>query len=259
MLTGGLRVDLFEQSRYLANGISMKLRLHRQKDEFLLMAAANTFKIQVTEAFLTVRKVKVSPGVQLGHTDALMKGPAKFPITRKECKILAIPAGFQSFVKDNIFLGQLPKRLVVGMVHNEGFAGAVGRNPYNFEHFNVSYIQLYTDGEPVLSKPLKLNVGEEKYLDAFETLYNSFDKLNGEKSSIIKREDWSRGYSLFSFDLTPDYDDEDHYPLIRHGNLRLEMNFGTTLPHTINIIVYAEFDNIIEINNNRNIQFDYTS
>ena len=259
MLTGGLRVDLFEQSRYLANGISMKLRLHRQKDEFLLMAAANTFKIQVTEAFLTVRKVKVSPGVQLGHTDALMKGPAKFPITRKECKVLAIPAGFQSFVKDNIFLGQLPKRLVVGMVHNEGFAGAVGRNPYNFEHFNVSYMQLYTDGEPVLSKPLKLNVGEEKYLDAFETLYNSFDKLNGEKSSIIKREDWSRGYSLFSFDLTPDYDDEDHYPLIRHGNLRLEMNFGTTLAHTINVIVYAEFDNIIEINNNRNIQFDYTS
>ena len=51
MLTGGLRVDLFEQSRYLANGISMKLRLHRQKDEFLLMAADNTFKIQVTEAF----------------------------------------------------------------------------------------------------------------------------------------------------------------------------------------------------------------
>ena len=259
MLTGGLRVDLFEQSRYLANGISMKLRLHRQKDDFLLMAAANTFKIQVTEAFLTVRKVKVSPGVQLGHTDTLMKGPAKFPIARKECKVLAIPAGFQSFVKDNIFLGQLPKRLVVGMVHNEGFAGAVGRNPYNFEHFNVSYMQLYTDGEPVLSKPLKLNVGEEKYIDAFETLYNSFDKLNGEKSSIIKREDWSRGYSLFSFDLTPDYDDDDHYPLNRHGNLRLEMNFGTTLPHTINIIVYAEFDNIIEINNNRNIQFDYTS
>ena len=93
---------------------------------FLLMATDNTFKIQVTEAFLTVRKVKVSPGVQLGHTDALMKGPAKFPITRKECKILAIPAGFQFFVKDNIFLGQLPKRLVVGMVHNEGFAGAVG-------------------------------------------------------------------------------------------------------------------------------------
>ena len=36
MLTGCLRVDLFEQSRYLANRISMKLRLHRQKDEFFV-------------------------------------------------------------------------------------------------------------------------------------------------------------------------------------------------------------------------------
>ena len=38
-------------------------------------------------------------------------------------------------------------------------------------------------------------------------------------SAGIKWEHWSRGYSLFSFDLTPDSDDEDHYPLIRHGNL----------------------------------------
>ena len=45
MLTGDLRVDLFEQSRYLANGISMKLLIFfRQRDEFLLMAAANTFR-----------------------------------------------------------------------------------------------------------------------------------------------------------------------------------------------------------------------
>ncbi len=259
MLSGGLRMDLFEQNRYLPNGISMKLRLHRQKDEFLLMAANNHFKVEVTEAFLTLRKVKVSPGILLGHTDALMKSPAKFPITRKECKVLAIPIGFQSFVKDNIFLGQLPKRLVIGMVHNTAFAGAVTSNPYNFEHFNLNYMQLYTDGEPVLSKPLKLNFDDGKYLDAFEALSKSFDKLDGEKSSIIKREDWSRGYSLFAFDLTPDYDGDDHYPLIRHGNLRLEMNFAATLSQTINVIVYAEFDNIIEISNNRNIQFDYTS
>ena len=120
-------------------------------------------------------------------------------------------------------------------------------------------MQLYTDGVPVLSKPLKLNIADGKYLQAFEALSKSFDKLDGEKSSIIKREDWPRGYSLFSFDLTPDYDGDDHYPLIKHGNLRLEMNFATTLEQTINVIVYAEFDNIIELSNSRNIQFDYTS
>ena len=65
MLTGGLRVYLFEQSRYLANRISMNLRLHRQKDEFLLMAVANTFKIQVTEALMTDAKWKLVLGISL--------------------------------------------------------------------------------------------------------------------------------------------------------------------------------------------------
>ena len=258
-LSGGLRIDFFEQARYLPNGISMKLRLNRQKDEFILMSATNDFKVEILEAYLSIRKVKVSPGIALGHADALMKSPAKFPITRKECKVLAIPAGFRSFTKDNIFLGHLPKRLVIGMIRNTAFAGVATSNPYKFSHFNVNYIQLYTDGEPVRSKPLKLNVQQGKYLDAFETLSKSFDKLDGEKSAIIKREDWVRGYSLFSFDLTPDFDGDDRFPLIRHGNLRLEMNFEEVLAHTINIIVYAEFDNIIEISNNRNIQFDYTS
>ena len=145
------------------------------------------------------------------------------------------------------------------MVNNEAFAGSIELNPYNFEHFGINYMQLYTDGNPVLNKPLKLNVDEGHYLDAFELLSQSFDKFDGEKSSIIKREDWPRGYSLFSFDLTSDYDGDDHYALIKHGNLRLEMNFAAAWCHTINVIVYAEFDNIIEISNKRNIQFDYTS
>ena len=259
LLTGGLRIDMFEQGRYLPNGINIKLRFHRQNTAFVLMSSQNIFKIEIQEAFMVMRKVKVSPGVLLGHTDALMKSPAKFPITRKECKVLAIPQGFQSFVKDNIFLGQLPKRVVIGMVHNESFAGTISRNPYNFEHFGVNFMQLYTDGEPVVGKPLRLNIEDGNYLDAFEMLSQAFDKFDGEKSSIIKREDWPRGYSLFSFDLTPDHAGDDHYALIKHGNLRLEMNFDAALNHTINIIVYAEFDNILEISERRNLQFDYTS
>ena len=84
-----------------------------------------------------------------------------------------------------------------------------------------------------------------------------FDKEDGDRSSIIKREDWDKGYSLFGFDLTANCDDDDHYPIIKHGNLRLEINFARALLKALNILVYAEFDNIIDITNNRNIQLDY--
>ena len=249
---------MFEQERYIPNGVSLKIRFHRQRDEFVLMYGDDNTKYTVAleDAYMLMRKVKTSPGVQLGHAEALMKMPAKFPITRKECKVLAVSGGVSNFVKDNIFLGQLPKRVVIGLVQNTAFAGSAQHNPYNFEHMDINYMQLYTDGEPVLSKPLKPNMMEKDYLHCYETLYQGFDRVDGAKSSIIKREDWDKGYSLFAFDLTPDYD--DHFPIIKHGNLRLEINFGTALQKPINIIVYAEFDNIIEISEKRNIQMDYT-
>ena len=171
--------------------------------------------------------------------------------------MIALAREVSTFVKDNIFLGQLPKRVVIAMVDTNAYSGAFNLNPYNFEHMDVNFMQLYTDGEPVRATPLQPNMGDGDYLQCYETLYRGFDKVDGNRSSIIKREDWDKGYSLFAFDLTADYDDDDHYPIIKHGNLPLEINFARALPKAINILVYVEFDNIIEITNNRNIQVDY--
>ena len=256
---GSLSIPLFEQERYLPNGVSLKLRFHRQREPFTMMTGdGNRYKIDLEEAFMLMRKVKPSPGVQLGHAEAMMKMPAKFPVTRKETKVIAMSKDVNTFVKDNIFLGQLPKRVVIAMVDSEAFAGAMHLNPYHFQHMHVNFMQMYTDGEPVRSKPLQPNIADNDYLQCYESLYRGFDKVDGNKSSIIKREDWDKGYALFAFDLTPDYDDDDHYPIIKHGNLRLEINFTQALPKAINILVYAEFDNIIEFTAERNIQRDYT-
>ena len=90
-LIGGLRIDMFQQPRYLPSGISLKLPFLRQRDNYVLMADQAQYKLEIKEAYINIRKVRTSPGVQLGHADALMKTAAKFPITRKESKILAIP------------------------------------------------------------------------------------------------------------------------------------------------------------------------
>ena len=74
---------------------------------------------------------------------------------------------------------------------------------------------------------------------------------------MIKREDWERGYGLMAFDLTPDFDYEDHYPLVKFGNLKIELEFDSRVPNAIEILVFAQFDNMIEINHNREIIFDY--
>ena len=67
-----------------------------------------------------------------------MTSHAKCLITRKNVQFLAIPAGFRSFTKDKVFLGQLPKRLVIGMIQNSAFAGEVTTVPYIFSQFNIN-------------------------------------------------------------------------------------------------------------------------
>ena len=127
---GSLSIALFEQKRYLPNGVSLKLRFHRQRELFTMMTGdGNGYKIDLEKAFMLMRKVKPSSGVQLGHTAAMMKMPATFPVTYKETKVIAMSKDVNTFVKYNILLGQLPKRVVIAMVDGEAFAGAMHLNP----------------------------------------------------------------------------------------------------------------------------------
>ncbi|KAG8236361.1 hypothetical protein J437_LFUL016581 [Ladona fulva] len=45
----------------------------------------------------------------------------------------------------------------------------------------------------------------------------------------------------------------------RKGSLRIEVRFNAPLKETINCIVYAEFNNILEIDRHRNVGVDYSS
>ena len=78
------------------------------------------------------------------------------------------------------------------------------------------------------------------------------------KIANIDYEDYKGGYCFWGYDLTPDQAaDQSHLHPIKTGNLRLELQFATSLDKTINVLVYAEFDNLIEINGLREVTTDY--
>ena len=70
--------------------------------------------------------------------------------------------------------------------------------------------------------------------------------------------DYRNGYTLWGLDLTADQGcEEGQLHPIKTGNLRLEFHFGTALAQAINVIVFAEYDNQIEINQFREVLLDY--
>lgn len=262
-MIGHLHADIFNQDKFLINGVSMGVKLVRSREVFNLMSpsAATKFKVTINDASLIIRRARINPSVLLAHEKVLASTTAKYPITRAEVKVLTIPSDIQGKTLDNIFLGQVPKRCIVGFVNNSAFNGNLASNPFNFDNFNISSFSLYVDGQQVPSKTLQPSFSNKIYTTAYHTLFSGTGIHFLNEGNDISIENYPLGNCLMAFDLTPDLsaNSSAHWNLIRHGSVRLEVRFETPLTKTINCIVYAEFDNIIEINKNRDVSVDYSS
>ncbi len=259
-MVGWLHSDLFFQDKYLPSDVGLRVRFVRNKNAFCLMSDAinATFKIKIVDCKLFMRKVKLSPSVFVAHAKGLETGNAKYKIRRIVCKTFTAPAGNLDCSQENLFSGQLPSRLVIGCVDNDAFNGSYAKNPYNFKHYSLTQLKLYLDGQQQQIKPVETNFAANQYIGAYMNLFTGTNKFKDEGNDI-KREDFPGGYALYAFDLTPDLSGGDHFNLAKEGSVRVDLKFAVALPNTINVIVYAEFENVIEIDRNRNVIFDYSN
>lgn len=257
-MIGQLHCDIFQQNRLLLNMVDLKIKMTRSKPEFCLMSstAETEYKVMLMHASLFIRKVKVSPGVSLGHAKALEKSAAKYPIDRVLCKTYSVSAGSWSFMQDNVFLGAMPKRVIITCLENAAVNGQYNLNPFLFHHYHANFLSIYVDGQPVPSKPLEMNFAKNSYIRAYHRLFSSF---NQDKGNYLSRDEFANGHTLYAFDLTPDLCDGPHMNLQHQGNLRIEIKFSKALEKTISVLIYAEFENVIEITKSRHVLCDFAN
>jgi len=168
-------------------------------------------------------------------------------------KSFTIPRNYLDMNHDKLFSGQLPTRLVIGLVDSRAFNGNRKLNPFNFNHFNLREIVLYLDDQQQHAlKPIEPNFASGEYIMAYNTIFSGTGKLGADD-----RDEYANGYSLYAFDLTADLGEDDHFSLVRQGNVRLALKFSQALQTTVTVIAYAEFENVIEIDRDRNVVFDF--
>ena len=131
---GPIHADLFAQNNVLLPGVEVRLKLHRSKDAFCLtMKVANPdYRVRILDAVLYVRK-----------------------LTCSDTHVL--PTGTQDMQRDNVFLGELPKRLVLCLVNTASFNGSYVKNPFRFQPFGVNYVALHVDEKQYPATPLTPN------------------------------------------------------------------------------------------------------
>ena len=68
---------------------------------------------------------------------------------------------------------------------------------------------------------------------------------------------WARPMTSYGDGLTADLGEDDHFSLLRQGSVRVVLKFAAPLAATISVIAHAEFENVIEVDRDRNIIFDF--
>ena len=258
-LYGPIYLDFFNQPRPLLSNTDMRLKFTIQKPEFLLNSYKPTnCKIKIVDMTLYVRRLTMNPSVIQGHMIGLNSQNARYPLNHTRLLTYSIPTGQKSFRKDNLFPAQSPKLIMVAMTTNKAFNGDLGENPFNFDHFNVNEVALLVNGTSYPGPRYRPDFAGGHFQRDYSDLMEAFNYYNTDDTNGLTEDDFSKGFTIYAFDRTPDNDISSDY---RHPNLgediRLDLTFKTVLPETINVLIYAVFDSEIQITKLRDVIADY--
>ena len=116
VLIDRLHIDLFQQVKFIPNGVDLRLRFNRANLLFYMMTAAGSSgQVVILNMLLWVRKVKPNPKVLNAINQRLNSETAKYPLRPVKVKTFTIPAGTQSKISDHLFQGQMPKKSGLGV------------------------------------------------------------------------------------------------------------------------------------------------
>ncbi|GFW61345.1 uncharacterized protein TNCV_4136631 [Trichonephila clavipes] len=90
-----------------------------------------------------------------------------------------------------------------GCVDNEAFHGAFSKSPHEFKHFNLNFIGVYVDGQPVPHNPLELDFSKDQYIRAYQTLFVGTDRMGQDR--VLSQEKTTSPYfqGVYSRDTLP--------------------------------------------------------
>ena len=252
-----LHLPMCTQDKLLLNGLPLLFRFTRSKEKFpLLCSSTIEYKIKITHLSLHMKRVKLFPDAQAGIISALKASPAKYFITRNDTKSFSLSKGVQTVNIENIFNGILPRRVIVGLVDEAAFAGNY-KDPYNFEHANITHISLNVDGVTHPSIPYQPNF-PDNCMREFVNLFRVLGQDEGVPQIEMSYATFKESKTLFAFDLGGGLGAETGaLSLLKRGAVRLEIRFKEATTKAYKIVFFGQFDNLITIDNDRLVTLDY--
>lgn len=256
-----LHVDLAQTNRSLLNGIQVQVKLFQHDDAFRLLSANGArYGVEIVDAVFKVCHIQLKPSVLVAQDELLQKRDAQYPVWQSNIKTWSVPQGSFSFSVDDIFHNEVPARLYLAVTSSAGYTGDFSRNPFNFHHYYLNYVELCVDGVSRPAVALQPNyqdnpdaVGQTLstgYVTEFLSLFKTnYPQAQG---NWIQRADYPGGYAIYVFDLKPGAS-TTLFTEPQTGHTRINARFARALPEPVTIIAYGVFPDKFTIDHTRSV------
>ena len=259
-------LEVFHLSKLLVPGVQIQIDMYFNNPDLWTIRWHGANNLRLTQADVDVRlflaQVRVTPSVYREIVDD-MKGGGKiatYPTVSGEIRTYSHPNDNRHFECNNPFHNQIPNRLVVALMRQTAFNGDITRNPFNFQTFNVSTIKQLIRGEEYPYETLELqHDGTSKDQRGYFRFLQATGCLFRRKGNMVLKDNWGHGKrcTLFVFDNTANgFLDSPILNPKQSGELRLVIDFGANPGVNLTIVVYGEFENLMEINGARVVTYD---
>ena len=251
-LTAPLHLDLSSATKYLVDGIHMKITLEPSHPHILIKrsdadgAARVNHKFTIDSIRLGVTKIKPSDGVLISETKRLLNKPFDYVVRRNLVKDTVFPVGHRELTISRPFQAVVPNKLYIFMVNQSGARGAYHRHPFFYGSNTLQSYSVKLDGLEI--------AGHETSEGLVQTYVESL-KAHGE--------DYFIPYNLYKESCfvicidTNQGSDLNTLAVERRGNLQLSLHLRDALPESLLVYVVGIVDSSFDIDGNKSVTTHY--
>ena len=239
---GKLAVDFLACDQLLIPNCSMRIRLTRNKPEYLLQSAVTNpaFTPKIERVSIFARYYTVAENYHVNLQRSLLKWPARYNYFEVRSKTFVIPRDQSHFIREDIFNAEPIRRMVLAMCPNNQFTGRWTDTPLAFHKHNLKKVRVLRNGVPVVEYSTSSNT--QLYFKTIQNLH--FDQ----DGPLIKLDNYENHYYLV-FDLTSTLlcNQEIYYPEIVGAPIRIELEFSTNTSTPLELFVLGERFTTVQI------------
>ena len=256
-----LHCPLLNTHKVLPTNMNVFVSLTKNEDKFLILSAASTYSVKVTDVYLIARYLRPSEVFLNPVEERLAKEAAPYFTTKPE--IIVKPVGSQGkhIRMNNLFTdNKIPNHAFFALQFTQDFEGSYSGNPFAF--LPMTRFQIHLDGKPYFADP----ISTEPYSSNGKSVYDKHGKFLRQLYSSIGKSD--RGACLINslnfqqnfivgVSFQPGRNGESLHGYLSPqlvSSTNLEIDLQEAHKKDVVLIIYAVYDRLVKIHGDRSVE-----